>query len=103
MYQHDNVSAHTASLTVNFLAAKRVQGLDWPPLSPDMYPIEHLWDELDRRVRARRQPLRNINELTNALINEWNNIPQQVIANRVLSMRRRCTAYIAANGSYIRY
>ena len=90
-------------LTVNFLAANRVQVLDWPPLSPDMSPIEHLWDELDRRVRARRQPLRNVNELTNALINEWNNIPQQVIANLVLSMRRRCTACIAANGSYTRY
>ena len=74
--------------------------LDWPPLSPEMSPNEHLWDELDRRVRARRQPLRNVNELTNALINEWNNIPQQVIANLVLSMRRRCTACIAANGSY---
>ena len=39
-----------ARLTVNFLAANRVQVLDWPPLSPDMSPIEHLWDELDRRV-----------------------------------------------------
>ena len=103
IYQHDNAPAHTARLTVNFLAANRVQVLDWPPLSPDMSPIEHLWDELDRRVSVRRQPLRNVNELTNALINEWNNIPQQVIANLVLSMRRRCTACIAANGSYKRY
>ena len=103
MYQHDKAPAHTARLTVNFLAANRVQVLDWPPLSSDMSLIEFLWDELDRRVRARRQPLGNINELTNALINEWNNIPQQAIANLVLSMRCRCTACIAANGSYTRY
>ena len=92
MYQHDKAPAHTARLTVNFLAANRVQVLDWPPLSSDMSLIEFLWDELDRRIRARRQPLGNINELTNALINEWNNIPQQAISNLVLSMRRRCTA-----------
>ena len=103
MYQHDKAPAHTARHTVNFLAANKVQVLDWLPLSLDMSPIEHLWDELDRRVRARRQPLGNVNELTNALINEWNNIPQQAIAKLVLSMRRRCTACIAANGSYTRY
>ena len=56
---------------------------------PDMSPIKHIWDEL-----GRRQPPSNVNELTNALINEWNNIPQQVI---LLS----CIA--AANGSYTRY
>ena len=63
MYQHDNAPAHTAPLTVNFLAANRVQVLDWPPLSPDMSPIEHLWDELGRRVRARHQPLKTLMNL----------------------------------------
>ena len=47
--------------------------LEWLSLSPDMSPIEHAWDELARRISARHQPPRNLNELTNALINEWNN------------------------------
>ena len=33
MYQHDNAQAHTARLTVNFLAANKILVLDWPPLS----------------------------------------------------------------------
>ena len=77
--------------------------LDWPYLSPDMSPIEHAWDELAKLISTRRQPPRNINELTNALISEWDNISQQVMANLVRSMRQRCTACIAANGSYTRY
>ena len=36
MYQYDNAPAHTDCLTVNVLAANRVQVLDWPPLSPDI-------------------------------------------------------------------
>ena len=40
MNQHDNVSAHTARLTVNFLAVTRILEFDQPPLSPDMSPIE---------------------------------------------------------------
>ena len=70
-------------LTVNFLATNMIPVLDWPFLSPDMSPIEHAWDELARRITARRQPPRKVNEPTNALINEWNNIPQQVMANLV--------------------
>ena len=42
MYQHDNALAHTARLTVNFLATNRILVLDKPPLSPDMSPIELL-------------------------------------------------------------
>ena len=95
--------AHSARLTVNFLTTNRIPVLDWQSLSPDISPIVHIWVELGRCIGARRQLPWNVNELTNALINEWNNIPQQVIANLVLSMRRRCTACIAANGSYIRY
>ena len=42
-------------------AADIIQVLDWPPLSP----IEHIWDEQGRRIKARRQPPRNVIELTN--------------------------------------
>ena len=42
---HTNMTmpqAHIAHLTVNFLAANRIQVLEWPPLSLDMCPIEHI-------------------------------------------------------------
>jgi hypothetical protein len=44
---------------------------------PDLYPIEHVWDLLDRRVRARAIPPRNDRELAGALVEEWGNISQQ--------------------------
>jgi hypothetical protein len=31
-----------------------INPLDWPPYSPDVSPMEHLWDKMDRRVRGRR-------------------------------------------------
>lgn len=77
IYQHDNTQAHSARLTVSFLATNRISlVLDWPSLSPDMSPIEHGWDELARRISVPRQPPRSVNELTNALISERHNIPQ---------------------------
>ena len=37
-----------------------------------------MWDELDRRVRKRRNPPATLAQLRNALIDEWNNIPMRL-------------------------
>ena len=55
--------------------------------SPDLNPIEHVWDSLDRRLRCRPNPLANVNELRQALIQEWKNSPQSEINTLVNSMR----------------
>ena len=71
--------------------------------SPALNPIEHLWDNLDRRVRRRLNPPNNVNVLRAALLEEWNNIPQGDINKLVLSMRRRCQAVSIAHGGHTRY
>ena len=48
-----------------------VEELDWPAQSPDLNPIEHLWDELERRLRARPNRPTSVPDLTNALVAEW--------------------------------
>ena len=62
-----------------FLAQHNINVLEWAAMSPDMSPIEHLWDELKRRVNARAQSPTNVNQLREAVIKEWENIPQQLI------------------------
>ena len=65
--------------------------------------IEHVWDLLDQRVRARAIPPRNVWELAGALVEEWGDISQQELANVVQSMRRRCTAVLIAADGHTRY
>ena len=98
--QQDNATSHTARSVREFLHDSNVSVLPWPAKSPDLNPIEHVWDLLDRRVRARAIPPRNVQELASALVEEWGNISQQELTNLVQSMRRRCTAVLQAAGDH---
>ena len=102
-FQHDNARPHVARVCRDFLNQNNVQVLDWPPYSPDLNPIEHLWDALDRMVRKRVNVPNNVAQLQLALIQEWNNIPQRSIDNLVGSMVRRVRAATAARGGHTRY
>ena len=55
--QQDNARPHVARVCQDFLANNNIAPLAWPPYSPDLTPIEHMWDELDRRVRKRHMKL----------------------------------------------
>ena len=48
-------------------------------MSPDANPIEHLWDTLKRRIRARNPAPNSVAELGIAAQEEWNRIPQETI------------------------
>ena len=45
----------------------------------------------------------DVNELRQALIQEWDNIPQAEINTLVNSMRRQCTAVDNSRGGHTRY
>ncbi|GFV81359.1 transposable element Tcb1 transposase [Trichonephila clavipes] len=77
--------------------------MDWPAYSPDLNPIEHVWDMLGRRIAARQPPPTCLPELRRALLDERCNIPQDHIDNLILSMPRRCKACIASSGRHTPY
>ena len=91
-FQHDGVTLHTAGLTNRFLTQNNIQVLPWPAVSPDMNPIEHVWDMLGRSIRQMNPRPRTVQDLQAALIDKRNNIPQRDLRTLCLSMRRRCTA-----------
>ena len=47
---HDNSRPHVARICRQFLNRNVVNVLPWPVVSPDMNPIEHIWDYLGRKV-----------------------------------------------------
>ena len=98
LFQYANAPVHKARFIQKWFVEIGVEELDWPAQSPDLSPIEHLWDELERRLRARPYRPTLVPNLTNALVSEWKQVPAAMFQHLVESLPRRVEAVIAAKG-----
>jgi len=73
----------------------------WPPQSPDLNPIEHVWNILEKNIQERRP--KNHQDLERILEEEWRKIRPLDIHNLINSMPRRVAAVIAAKGGHTKY
>lgn len=101
--QDDNATPHRARVVRDELQRQQVVRMDWPARSPDLAPIEHLWDILGRRVRDNHPTPVDGAQLFQLLQQEWMAIPQQVLQNHVHSMQTRIGECLAARGGHTRY
>ena len=73
----------------------------WPPQSPDLNPIEAIWDYVDVRVK---KSIRTSKEhMWNNIQYVWNNIPKSTLRKYIFSMKNRCKAVIMAKGGHTSY
>lgn len=103
VFMDDNARPHRSRAVIDYLRGEAITTLPWPACSPDLNPIEHVWDIIGRKVRERAPPVQTLDELDNALHQEWLQLPQQQIRRLVAGMRRRLEAVIRVNGGYTKY
>lgn len=75
--------------------------MEWSRQSSDLNIIEHLWEELQRRLVNKRAT--NTAEKFSQLEEEWKKIPQSKIDALIDSMSRHCQAVIDAKGFATKY
>ncbi|GBN95070.1 Transposable element Tc1 transposase [Araneus ventricosus] len=99
----DNAKPHRALLVDEFLESEDIRRMDWSERSPDLNPIEHVWDALGRAIATRNLSPRTIQEMKTALLNEWDQLPQEMINCLISSMKSRCKACISVRGYHTPY
>nr|KAF6387327.1 hypothetical protein mMyoMyo1_007836 [Myotis myotis] len=77
--------------------------LRWPPQSPDLNPIEHLWDKVKRAIRQLVPQPSNLTELDSAIHWVWCQIPRITFQHLVESMPRRIATVLKAKGVPMKY
>ncbi|KAF7651016.1 hypothetical protein LDENG_00117370 [Lucifuga dentata] len=77
LLQQDNAPCHTAKIVQEWFEEhdKEVKVLTCPSNSPDLSPIEHLWDVLEKQVRSMKAPPHNLQDLKDLLLTSWCQIP----------------------------
>ena len=75
--------------------------MDWPSMSPDLNPIEHLWGILKRKVEVCK--VSNIYQLRDVVLEECKSIPVATCEALVNSMPRRVKAVLDTDGGHTKY
>jgi len=99
-FQYDNDPKHKSKHITKFMKREKVKVLEWPSQSADLNPIEHLWEELDRRVRCQNYSNK---EALFQVLKKWGKISLDRIQKLVDSMLTRYDAIIKANGYATKY
>jgi transposase len=90
----DNARPHRSRALTAYPHSEAVTSVPWSAMSPELNPIEHIWDMLCRRIQAREPHVQIIRQLEEALHRELQQLSQQDIRRLPGGMRRRVEAVI---------
>lgn len=100
-FQQDNAPCHKSQQSVRWFSDNNVRLLDWPAQSPDLSPIEHLWQIL--KVKVAKHVCKHKNILKQTIFEEWEKISVDECYHLVASMPKRVRAVIKAGGGSTKY
>jgi hypothetical protein len=97
IFMQDNAPAHRALETRQFITDAGIQLLNWPPYSPDLNPIEHVWNWMKSYIQAHSPEDQTQDQLNRAIYEAWDAVPEEFLASLTLSMAQRVMDCIRNN------
>ncbi len=105
VFQEDNAPVHTAKANRKYLESKAALGIlrtmYWPPQSPDLNPIEQIWELLKSMVNKNSRSSKDT--LWRSVQEVWQKISPSVLKKYIDTMPKRLLAVIEASGGHTKY
>jgi transposase len=77
MFQQDNAPCHKAKKVLKWFEERQISLLEWPARSPDLNPIENIWNLID--LELGKMQITSLAELELALVKLWNNFTKMFV------------------------
>ena len=101
--QQDNDPKVTSKKAQRWFKDHKFTVPKWTAQSPDLSPIEHLWNYLKRRLEEFEEPASSVSKLWDIVQKLWEEIPREEHQKLIDSMARRLSTIIKAKGGYSKY
>lgn len=101
MFLHDGAPCHRARSVKEWLALHNIEMVEWPGHSPDLNPIENVWNDMKRKMI--KMPILSVDALTENIRNLWTTMDRAYLTKLSDSMPKRIKAVLKVKGEMTKY
>jgi hypothetical protein len=98
IFQQDNAPPHKTADVRAYLGDQDFKTLEWPPQSPDLSPIETIWNVANMKLKAMEPRPRTPARIRNAMLDIWDSLEEQMRIDLCDSLRDRLRECIRNKG-----
>jgi transposase/AraC-like DNA-binding protein len=102
-FQQDNARIHKTDAVISFLKDNGIEPLKWPPQSPDLSPIENIWNVLKMKMKALKPRPRSYAKMRDSMLFIWENLGDDIREHLVSTFKDRLKKCLAAKGDLTKF